>query len=47
MAAQGVIIDHCKPLRDKQEVLREEDILNGEQERLYANWFLLPWGGLY
>lgn len=39
LAAQDVINNHCKPLIDKQEVLREEDILNGEQERLYANCF--------
>lgn len=36
LAAQDVL---NKPLIDKQEVLREEDVLNGEQERLYANCF--------
>jgi len=43
MFAQDVTNDHCKRLIDEQVVLSEEDILNGDQDRirLYANYFSL------
>lgn len=43
MRAQDVINDHCKHSVGEQVVLGEEDILNGDRERirLHANYFSL------
>lgn len=48
LAAQELINSHCKPLTDKQGVLREEDALNVSKKGFMQTvfHFHVPWGGL-